>query len=229
MLERHDFFPHSRRVNPAYDRILRHYGQNRYGENLFRIVMLSSRCYLAGGFWAKEGVFGYRRVPKYSMHEHKWALEIWRCASVYGTPALWDSQTTSMEGYYQVGPYPCHGEFECCAVFSTGKGRGGYIPLEPGTVDLQARAVWMGRGQTLWDIRTALNSQEELKERRGDERFEDLWHNLHHTRQGLTVGAAGRYNIEDERERMKQKFLDNQDLWGQQSDFQTGFEQTEEA
>lgn len=227
MFQRHDFFPHSRPAPAWCSKILRHYGQNRFGENLFRIVMLSSRCYIAGGYWAQEGVFGYRRVPKYARSENKWALEIWKASGVYGSPQLWDVQTVSPEGYYQVGPYPAHGEFECCAVFSTGKGPQGYVPLEPGTVDLQARIVWMGRTSTLWDIRQSLNMQEEEKERRSGVSFDELWESLHHTRRGLTVGRLGRYNPDEERDRMKQRFLDNQDLWQNKSDFSTGFEQLE--
>ena len=126
-LRSHDFFPGSIRASSQYERILSRLGRNYYGEPIFRIVMLSSRCYFSGGWWEIEQEYGYKLVPKYAKAEHKWALERWLPPSKYGNPKLWEQQTLSHEGFLQVGPFPIHGEYECCEVFSVGKGPEGKV------------------------------------------------------------------------------------------------------
>lgn len=224
MIERHDFFPGLRRAPAFYETILRKYGQNLYGENLYRVVWGPSRCYICGGWWEQEQEYAYRLAPKYGRGE-KWILEKWCPPTLYGSPETWDTQTVSAEGYYQVGPYPAHGEYECVAVFSTGPGPRGYVPLEPGTVDLQTRLCFLGRSRSLWDIRSNIRAETEAKKKYDDERFNELWESLQHTRTGLTMGSAGHYSNEDAINDYKRMLLEHKDAWLPEAQFQRGFSQ----
>lgn len=224
-LRSHDFFPGSIRASSQYERILSRLGRNYYGEPIFRIVMLSSRCYFSGGWWEIEQEYGYKLVPKYAKAEHKWALERWLPPSKYGNPKLWEQQTLSHEGFLQVGPFPIHGEYECCEVFSVGKGPEGYVPLDPGTAELAARMVWMNRNVTLWDIREGHLLEEEAKNNLQDEEFEEIWDRVHHSRPGMTFGAGGTYNDRELIDKRRAKLLEHQDLWVPSSEFVEGFAQ----
>jgi hypothetical protein len=224
VIHRHDFYPGLRRAPALYETILHKYGTNLYGENIYRVIWGPSRRYLVGGWWEVEREFAYHLQPKYGRGE-KWILEKWLPSSVYGTPETWDRQTVSPEGFYQVGPFPAHGEFECVAVFSTGPGPSGYVPLEPGTVDLQARLVFMGRTLSRWDIRQNINAEMEAKKKFQDAAFNELWESLQHTRSGLTMGSAGHYSDEDAVNDYKRRLLQHKDAWLPQSEFQKGFHQ----
>ena len=224
MISRNDFFLGLRRAPALYEAILKKYGVNLYGENIFRVAWGPSRCYLVGGWWEQEREYSYHRQPKYGRGE-KWILEKWCPPALYGLPEAWDRQTLSPEGFYQVGPFPAHGEFECVAVFSTGPGPAGYIPLEPGCVDLQARLVWMGRTLSRWDIRANVRAEQEAKQKFQDASFNELWESLQHTRAGLTMGAAGHYSDEDAINDYKRKLLSRQELWIKQGESQRGFSQ----
>ena len=224
---RNDLFSGLRRAPQGYQDILSHYGQTLHGENIYRLIWGSARRYLVGGWWEKEREFGYKWMPKYGICE-KWVLEKLLPVSTYGSPELWDKKTLSPEGYYQVGPFPLYGEYECVAVFSTGPGPGGYVPLEPGTVDLQARVIHMGRGRSVWDIRSNLRADEEAKQKHQDAAFDELWESLQHTRTGLTIGATGHYNNEDAINAYKQQLLARQDTWLRPEEFQGGFNQNDD-
>lgn len=226
-LKRYDFFPAARRAPESYQRILSRYGKNLYGENLLRLIWLPSRCYIAGGWWEVEKAFGYRRVAKYALKEEKWAIEKWCSPSKYGNPKLWEQQTLSPEGFLQVGTFPAHGEFECAAVFSTGRGPKGYVPLEPGTVDLQARLIFNSRTLSVWDIRQSLKAEEVERERKQDDDFETLWQGIQHTHSGLTFGSGGNYDPQADIAAKRNELLANRDLWLSQDEFQSGFLQEE--
>lgn len=221
-------FPAARHAPAEYQSILRKYGQNLLGENLLRLVWLPSRCYFVGGWWEVEREFGYKLAPKYGVKNERWAIEKWMPATTYGTPELWEAQTLSPEGYLQCGPFPLYGEYECAAVFSVGQGPSGYVPLEPGTVDLQARIVHNGRMRSIWDIRHAIRTDEEVKAQCSDARFEEMWESVQHSRSGLTLGSAGHYSSENAINDYKQRLLARRDSWVAQSDFQKGFSQTGE-
>jgi hypothetical protein len=228
VFERNDMFPGARFAPPEYQAILIKYGRNLLGENIFRLIWLPSRCYWAGGWWEIEGEFGYKRQPKYGVKNQRWAIEKWLPPSTYGSPQMWDQSTASREGYLQVGPFPARGEYECAAVFSVGQGPAGYVPLEPGTVDLQARLIYNGRSRSLWDIRNALRSDQEMESRRKDREFDEMWDSVQHSRKGITLGPSGHYSEENAINEYKQRLLARQDAWVAQADFQKGFAQTEE-
>lgn len=143
-----------------------------------------------GGYWDDIGKSEYRKVHKYGL-DPKWMLERWRPASIYGTPELWNAQTITPDGYLACGPFPAHGEYECATKFSIEKGMSGYVPLEPGLVELTARMAWADRVVSYSDLRE-INTQAALaKERAADQKFDDMWADAQATRPGLTIGYGG--------------------------------------
>jgi hypothetical protein len=222
-MRRNDFFRGSVLAPDWCATILRKYGQNRYGENLFRIVMLTSRCYVVGGYWEQDAEVSYKLMPKYG-HEAKWALEKFVPPQVLGSPQSWDALSSTVEGYYAIGPYPAHGTFECVAVFTMGKGPNGYVPLEPGMIDLQARLVWMGRVLTRYAIRSAALGEEEEKIKREDAHFEKLLADLSFSRDTATYGQAVTYNREQRIDDYKVRLVKNR-AWLRKHRFQQGFSQ----
>lgn len=184
---------------------LKKFGENRYGEPNFRVVWAPSRSHIIGGFWADTGRHEYRRVPRYGLTP-RWILERHRPASLYGTPEAWDREQVTPDGFYAVGPFPVRGEYESCEIFQAKdedgramKGWRGFVPLEPGLVELTARAVWMGRINTYSDIRIALRDEELKKEYAKDRRFDALWAEKQAIHSGLTLGyGKGFVNKEQE-------------------------------
>jgi hypothetical protein len=223
VVKRQDFYSGARLAPDWCATLLRKYGQNRYGENLFRIVMLTSRCKTVGGYWERDAEVSYKLMPKYG-HEAKWALERFVPANVLGTPQAWEALYSTIEGYYAIGPFPVHGTFECVAVFSTGRGPNGYVPLEPGMIDLQARLVWMGRALTRYAIRAAALGEEEEKIRRDDKHFEKLLADHSLSRDVATFGHAISYSREQLVDDYKVKLIRSK-AWLRKHRFTQGFSQ----
>jgi hypothetical protein len=223
-VQRDDFFPGATLAPDWCAEVLSKYGQNRYGENIFRTVFLPSRSKIVGGYWEAECELAYRRVPKYGLAERKWAIERFVPASVLGTPETWEALATTLEGYWAIGPFPAHGVYECCAVFTTGKGDRGYVPLEPELVDFQARAIWMGRTLTRYQVRSAVLGEEEEKIRKQDEYFERLLRDKGFSRDVATYGMAVNYNREQAVEDYKTRLVKVK-AWQRRARFQPGFRQ----
>ena len=211
---------------PAWTQdILKKYGLNPYGEPIFRISFLPARFYLVGGYWEQEDELTYKQAAKYGIRENKWMMERWIPASTYGSPETWEKQTMTPEGFLGVGPFPCYGEYECASIFSTGRGPEGYVPLEPGMVDLQARCIWIGKSLTVWDIRNSIKSEEEMKEARQDEQFDRMWEDVQLTRKGMTIGSGISYNPAAQQEEYKKRLLKHRKSWVPKQNFDKGFRQ----
>ena len=163
---------------------LRHYpvpmarfGQNPHGENLYRIVLASSRRHLVGGAWHKtcpdcEGSGGigeargrckrcdgigrlqneqaYHWVPKYRSLKNAWILEKWRSAfEVHRmTKEQWDlTMVDPVSGWLLLGPYPSRGEYELAWVFDKG--------VDADNIDQVIGALNKGRDRTFGQVREA--------------------------------------------------------------------------
>jgi hypothetical protein len=174
-------------------KVLEKFGKNPYGGWNFRVIWGPSRQRIIGGFWEDNGHHEYRRKVKYSL-DPKWILERWRPAAIYNDPRSWDAQTSTPDGFFALGPFPHHGEYECIQAFSTERGIQGYVPLEPGLIEITARAVVMGKINSFWDIRRALHDEETYKERQQDQKFDDMWDEAQLSRPGLSIGPGGAFN-----------------------------------
>ena len=114
------------------------------------------------------------------------------------TPESWAGKTLSQEGLFSIGPYPAYGEYVSVEVFSTEKGLSGYVPLEPGLIELTARCVLMGKINTQADILIANRDAELAKEKAQDQEFDEMWNERQLTRDGLSIGAGGAFNKQQE-------------------------------
>lgn len=207
------------------------FGLNQYGGPNFRVVWAPSRSRIIGGRWADREVSEYRRVLKYGTTP-RWIMERWRPAAMYGTPEQWQRDYVTPDGFFSVGPFPVHGEYESCEVFQAKnelgqaiKGWAGFVPLEPGLVELAARAVWMGRINSYSDIRIALRDEELKKEREKDQRFDQNWAERQATREGLTLGyGSGFVNKANEIEDMARR-IEKVGAYVQAKKFKQGFAQ----
>ena len=104
------------------------YGQNPFGENLYRIVFRQSRRHLVGGEWAasrkldgtlEPGGTGYHWVPKYPTIKAAWILERWRPESL--TKSQWDRDMVDpISGWLLFGPYPSRGDYDLVWEFDQG-------------------------------------------------------------------------------------------------------------
>ena len=210
---------------------LKKFGKNPYGQWNFRTIWGPSRTKIIGGFWADNGHHEYRRVPKYGI-QPRWILERWRPASLYGTPQNWDREYVTPDGFYAVGPYPAHGEYESCEVFQAKddagrpiKGWRGFVPLEAGLLELTARAVWMGRINTYSDIRIALRDEELAKERKQDPKMDEMWADKQHAHKGgLVIGAHANYNHQQEIDDYARR-IEKAQAWIRRDNFKQGFRQ----
>jgi hypothetical protein len=224
MIRRNDL--RGRRAPEWAQAALAKFGTNPYGEPNFRVIWRPSRTKIIGGFFADTGRFEYRRVLKYG-RDPKWCLERWRPAYMYGTAESWKFNTLTPEGLYAIGPYPAHGEYESCEVFSTEKGLSGYVPLEPGLIELTARAVVMGKINSYSDIRIAQRDEQLAIEAEQDREFDEMWNERQMTRPGLTIGAGGAFNKEQEIEDYARR-IERAGAFVPSKDFRPGFGQFEE-
>jgi hypothetical protein len=221
MITRHDL---RGKLAPAWaQEVLERFGRNPYGEPNFRVIWRPSRVMLIGGYWQDNGKHEYRVRRKYGL-DPKWCLERWRPAGIYGTPFSWEMNHTTADGFFAIGPFPAHGEYESCEVFSTGVGLAGYVPLEPGLITLTAQAVLMGRIRSYSDIRIALRDEEIRKEQKQDEEFDEMWKERQLTRSGATMGAGGFFNKQNEIDNYVRK-LERRKLFVPKSEFTPGFQQ----
>lgn len=88
------------------------FGQNPYGQNLYRIVYAPSRRYLVVGEWP-DGSQCAQWVVKHKGIGDQWIMERWLPAEQYAkcTREQWD-QTMLI-----LGPWPARGEYEHCHTF----------------------------------------------------------------------------------------------------------------
>jgi hypothetical protein len=108
------------------DRLTRAGGVNRFGEPNFRVVWNGSRLGWIGGWWTirdDQGEeighrFEMRYEPKWLPPWDRWILETYRPPEWFGSPWLWDLQTTAyahppqgLPSLPALGPYPARGDY----------------------------------------------------------------------------------------------------------------------
>ena len=85
------------------------FGQNPYGENLYRIVFADSRRRIVIDESGRSHL-----LPKYPEAAGLWVLERWISAERY---AGMDAEAWNASPMTILGPYPERGEYECAHVF----------------------------------------------------------------------------------------------------------------
>lgn len=195
------------------------YGRNPLGETTFRVVWSGRRVSVIGGYFERNGLFGYRILPRYS-GAHGWMLERWIPARHYGTPESWAASTVTPDGRLACGPYPVEGLYECCFRFND-------VPLRPDTLAGLLRAIFCGRIRTISDIRRDLEAMERTEEAALDKEFDEQWDRTHGVRRGLSIGSSGTLvNYSEEIEKHKERLV-NSKIRVSRDTFRPGFVQGE--
>ena len=95
-----------------YPANLSRFGQNPYGENLYRIVFAPSRRYLVVGEWP-DGSNCAQWVPKYKKLGNIWVMEQWVTAEEFAKC----SREQWNQNLLILGPWPARGEYRHCHSF----------------------------------------------------------------------------------------------------------------
>lgn len=107
---------------------LQRFGNNPYGQPLYRIIFAPSRRNLAGDF------SGFHWIPTYRRLGAVWVLERWRSA--------WDFAQMPRERWDRemliLGPYPERGEYDHCHTF---------FPVLPADANLDKLISWIEEGK----------------------------------------------------------------------------------
>lgn len=119
------------------------YGQNPFGENLWRLVWSDSRTYLVCGQWNDSGAVRAQECLCYPQIRGQWILERWLSAWDYTRmlPSQWDASQENI-----LGPYPSRGEYVLA-------GDGG---LDPGLINFDLLIPMIEAGAKMsWGERLA--------------------------------------------------------------------------
>jgi hypothetical protein len=114
------------------------FGQNLYGDNLYRIVLASTRLKLVGGCWP-DGEFGYHWVPAYR-GINGWILERWQMP----LKSQWEAVVEPISGWPVNGPYPARGEYYHAWTFDKG--------VDADNLDTLIGAIERGRNRSVQDL-----------------------------------------------------------------------------
>ncbi len=171
--------------------LLRRFGANPFGENLFRVVFADSRKHMVGGTWKdysgapakdKELVNGkdknivreiteYRWIPLYPGF-HGWVIEKWLSGLEFaGTPFSYELLQADTESGLLPLPYPTRGEYVESQKLLVG--------MEP-TISLVAEIihlVQMGENSSFAEKKRAIVSDLEKNEKARNDRAEAIWTN----------------------------------------------------
>ena len=149
---------------------MQRYGQNLYGQSLYRVVFSDSRTDLLGGKWP-DGACEYRESPRYPAIRGQWILEKWRSAEEYAGSreayelAQWDSESHLLT----CGPYPHRGEYVHCYTFP-------FVPGD-GMVNQIIVALERSRSLTLGERKQGILAPLAKQQEAQDQRFEDIYDN----------------------------------------------------
>lgn len=111
---------------------MQRFGQNQYGQNLYRIVFADSRRHIVYGEWPN----GERKaswVSLYPQLKGHWIMERWMTPFEFArcTAEQWNSDPMLTS----LGPYPDRGEYELCHTFNLVTPTDENIPLIVGLIE----------------------------------------------------------------------------------------------
>jgi len=146
------------------------FGENLFGEPLYRLVFSDSRTDLLGGKWP-DGISNYREVPRYPGIKGQWIMEKWQSAEDYaGTRQQYELQQFDAEsGLFTCGPYPYRGEYTYCHTFM-----GNPTEMQVGWAVHNNKT---SRDLTPGARREGIMQPLEKQQREQDQRFSDIWDN----------------------------------------------------
>lgn len=117
------------------------YGQNPYGDNIWRIILASSRRFIVAGLWGAGATAGQTCASEeplypslFSATTDNWILEKWISAMEFAgcSPEVWEWR------YQSQGPYPERGDYVLSHVFET---------CGPSDANLDKLISWINEGK----------------------------------------------------------------------------------
>jgi hypothetical protein len=200
-------------VGKRYDRpapafcanVLKKFGQNRFGKNIFRVVWSDGQFMWGGGLWRDHlddsasrdmlmpdgtqletnPVIGqkaeYRSIAKYADHPGRWILEKW-LPTLYSRDEWYRRFMDKDSGLCLLGPYPDKGNWHFCYELSL---RGQYRELSAGLIEAYTREIEASKQYTEAEIRRAEQQKREREERDWNNRFDAVWAD------SMPVGGVG--------------------------------------
>ncbi len=179
--------------------ILRKFGQNYLGENIYRIIWSESQTETIGGMWeeradptkgttiVRKGKMlmdsnpvirkhaYYKEVSKYQDYKGdkaRWILEKWLPCSF--SPFLWHYKFYDpASGLYLSGPYPEHGEYWFSKVLTD---RGAYVECTADLVEYYARQIAAADEYPEHAKREAYEERQKRMQKDYDNRFDAIFH-----------------------------------------------------
>ena len=147
---------------------MKRYGENPYGDSLYRVVFSDSRTDLLGGKWP-DGECAYREVPRYPGIRGQWILEKWCAPAEYaGTPEQYTrEQWDADSGLLTCGPYPNRGEYAHCYTFP-------FMPTD-GMIIQVVGALKVSRGLTAAQHRQGIMEPLEKQKREQNANFDAIF------------------------------------------------------
>lgn len=143
-------------------RILRRFGQNPFGENIYRAVWAPHKL-----IWSYEEL-----VPEYPNLGNEWVLEKWLSVEEDTggmTRAEWELKNFDLEsGKSILGPYPVFGYFNFAFAFGEG------VPCVASTVDLIAQLIERGRLESAAEKQLAFRQREDARKQDRTQAISDL-------------------------------------------------------
>jgi hypothetical protein len=142
------------------------FGQNPFGENLYRVIYGPSRCYLVYGQWNDAGSQRSKWTPLYPQVGNQWILERWKDAWTFARcgPAGWAESPLSV-----LGPYPSRGEYDLSHVF--------VLPPASSNVEAAVKAIEAGRNYSEYENFLAVRENVEKEQADKDRQIEDICKN----------------------------------------------------
>lgn len=157
-----------------FPRPMGRFGQNPFGDNLFRIVLAPSVARLIGGQWP-DGSRGYRWSVPLSYRGKGWILEAWDWCRI--SSREWDAAADPISGWPVNGPYPARGEYYLAWEFDRG--------VDADSLEQIIGAIDRGRRRSFEEVRQFHKAEYEAEER-GRKREQDAAIRNDYTAFGVT-------------------------------------------
>ena len=174
--------------------MLSKFGQNPYGENIYRVVWSETQFETVGGTWCDRlrlnepshfeqvGNFvresnptvaeipEYRRVAKYPGVQ-RWILEKWLAPS-YSREDWYSLFMEPSSGLCYLGPYPETGDFHHCYSLER---HGQFMPLTIAVVEYYCRLIEAGKEYSVWQRKQAQEERMKREKRAWENRFDAMF------------------------------------------------------
>lgn len=147
---------------PDAERILRRFGQNPFGENIYRAIWAPAKL-----IWSYE-----EQVPEYPNIGDQWVLEKWLSVEEDTggmSRAEWKLKNFDLEsGKSILGPYPAYGYYNFSFAFGEG------VPCSSASVELIAQLIERGKLASAAEHQLALKQREDGRKKERKQLISDV-------------------------------------------------------